>query len=107
MKFLGHVVSRDGVMVDSSKIEAVQNWEQPKNTSEIRSYLGLAGYYCQFVKNFPSIASSLMRLTCKGVKFIGSEACEKSLPPQFLSFQNVAWGILCIVTPRRKDSGVF
>ena len=44
VKFLRHVVSSEGVTVDSSKIDAVQDWEQPKNIFEIRSFLGLAGY---------------------------------------------------------------
>ena len=52
VKFLGHVVSGEGVFVDSSKIEAVQDWAQPKSVFEIRSFLGLAGYYCRFVKYF-------------------------------------------------------
>ncbi|XP_028065965.1 uncharacterized protein LOC114268932 [Camellia sinensis] len=78
VKFLGYLVSGDGVMVDSSKIEAVQNWEQLKNASEVRNFLGLAGYYRQFVKNFSSIASPLTRLTCKGVRFVWSETCENA-----------------------------
>ncbi|XP_028114382.1 uncharacterized protein LOC114312344 [Camellia sinensis] len=78
VKFLGHIVSEEGVMVNSSKIEPVQNWEQPKNASKIHSFLGLASYYHRFVKNFSSIASSLTRLTRKGVKFVWNEACENS-----------------------------
>ncbi|XP_074592496.1 uncharacterized protein LOC141848370 [Curcuma longa] len=45
VSFLGHIISKDGVMVDPSKIETVMNWKRPKNASEIRSFLGLAGYY--------------------------------------------------------------
>ena len=52
MSFLGHVVSKDGVMVDPSKIESVKNWVRPTNVSEIRSFVGLASYYCRFVKGF-------------------------------------------------------
>ena len=43
--FLGHVISKDGILVDTAKVEAVSNWSQPKNASEVRSFLGLAGYY--------------------------------------------------------------
>ena len=46
--FLGHVISVEGVSVDPKKIEAVVNWKPPKNVSEVRSFLGLAGYYMNF-----------------------------------------------------------
>ena len=64
--------------VDTSKIEAVQDWAQPKSVFEIRSFLGLAGYYRRFVKDFSKLASPLTRLTRKGGKFLWSETCEKS-----------------------------
>ena len=67
VKFLGHVVSGKGVSVDTSKVEAVQDWAQPKSVFEIHSFLGLAGYYRRFVKDFSGLASSLTRLTRKGV----------------------------------------
>jgi len=46
LAFLGHVVSNEGVSVDPQKIEAVSNWPRPKNPTEVRSFLGLAGHYC-------------------------------------------------------------
>jgi hypothetical protein len=45
VKFLGHVISQGGIAVDPSKVEAVLNWERPKSVTEVRSFLGLAGYY--------------------------------------------------------------
>ncbi|XP_028085074.1 uncharacterized protein LOC114286177 [Camellia sinensis] len=93
-RFLGHVVLGDGQIVDSSKIEVVLNWEQPKNVSEIRSFWGLAGYYLRFVKNFSSLASPLTRLTRKGVKFVWSETCENSF--QELKFRLTTAPILII-----------
>ena len=60
---LGHVVSKDGVMVDPSKIETVRNWVRPTNVSEIRSFVGLASYYHRFLKGYSSIASQLTTLT--------------------------------------------
>ncbi|GJZ60865.1 putative reverse transcriptase domain-containing protein, partial [Tanacetum coccineum] len=63
--FLGHVINGDGIHVDPSKIEAVRNWEAPRTQSEVRSFLGLAGYYRQFIENFSKIAKSLTILTQK------------------------------------------
>ncbi|KAL4037959.1 hypothetical protein IC575_001562 [Cucumis melo] len=76
--FLGHVVSSEGVSVDPAKIEAVTNWTRPSTVSEIRSFLGLAGYYRRFVEDFSRIASPLTQLTRKGTPFVWSPACEKS-----------------------------
>ncbi|XP_059658311.1 uncharacterized mitochondrial protein AtMg00860-like [Cornus florida] len=78
VKFLGHVVSEGGVSVDPSKVEAVLTWERPKNVFEIRSFLGLVGYYQRFVKDFSRLAAPMTRLTRKGVKFVWNEACDSS-----------------------------
>ena len=50
VSFLGHVISKNGIIVDPMKVEAVSQWEAPKNASEIRSFLGLAGYYRKFIE---------------------------------------------------------
>ena len=54
--FLGHVVSTDGIYLDSQKVEAVENWDQPTTVIEVRSFLGLAGYYSRFIEGFSKIA---------------------------------------------------
>ena len=66
--FLGHVISVEGVSVDPKKIEAVVNWKPPKNVSEVRSFLGLAGYYRNFVEGFSKIVAPLTKRTRKDVK---------------------------------------
>ena len=67
--FLGHVVSREGIQVDPKKIEAVMDWQRPTTVTEVRSFLGLAGYYRRFVQDFSRIAAPLTRLTQKNVRF--------------------------------------
>ena len=67
--FLGHVVSKDGIQVDPKKMEAIIEWPRPTTVTEVRSFLGLAGYYRRFVKDFSKIAAPLIRLTQKNVKF--------------------------------------
>jgi hypothetical protein len=76
--FLGHVISAEGVFVDPQKVEAVLKWERPTSVTEIRSFLGLAGYYRRFIKGFPLIATPLTQLTRKKKKWVWSEECEKS-----------------------------
>ncbi|KAM0961741.1 hypothetical protein TB1_020386 [Malus domestica] len=76
--FLGHVVSAQGIQVDPQKIAAVENWEQPRTVTKVRSFLGLAGYYRWFVQDFSMIALPLTKLTRKDVKFDWDENCEQS-----------------------------
>jgi hypothetical protein len=63
MEFLGHVVSADGVQVMQKKIQSIIEWPELTNAKEVKSFLGLAGYYRRFVKDFSSIASPLTELT--------------------------------------------
>jgi hypothetical protein len=65
VSFLGLVVSESGIMPDPAKIEAVKNITSPRNIKDIRSFLGLAGYYRKFIPGFSSITSLLLQLTEK------------------------------------------
>ncbi|XP_019256308.1 PREDICTED: uncharacterized protein LOC109234697 [Nicotiana attenuata] len=76
--FLGHIVSDGGIKVDTQKIEAVKSWPRPTTLTEIRSFLGLAGYYRRFVEGFSSLSAPLTKLTQKATKFQWTEACEQS-----------------------------
>ncbi|KAA0051715.1 pol protein [Cucumis melo var. makuwa] len=78
VSFLGHVVSKAGVSVDPAKIKAVTSWPRPSTVSEVRSVLGLTGYYRRFVEKFSCIATPLTQLTRKGAPFVWSKACEDS-----------------------------
>ncbi len=72
-KFLGHLVDGDGIHTLDSKIVAVQKFPTPKPVENVRFFLGLAGYYRAFVKNFASIASPLRRLLKKDMPFLWGE----------------------------------
>ena len=78
VRFLGHVISQGGVAVDPSKVEAVINWERPRNASEVRSFLGLAGYYRRFIEGFSKLALPMTRLTRKDLRFEWDSECEQS-----------------------------
>jgi hypothetical protein len=68
VSFLGYVVTPHGIEVDHAKVEAIHSWPIPKNLSQVQSFLGLAGFYCHFVKDFSTIVV-LNELTKKGVPF--------------------------------------
>src|SRR5512142_1521282 len=77
VKFLGHVVIAQGVAVDPSNVESVTKWTPPKTVSQIRSFLGLAGYYRRFIENFSRIARPMTQLLKKDEKFKWTAECDK------------------------------
>jgi hypothetical protein len=76
--FLGHVISARGVSVDPGKVKDVLNWMPPTTTSEIRSFLGLAGYYCRFIKDFSKIAKPMTKLVERNKAFEWIAECQAS-----------------------------
>ncbi|KAG8474498.1 hypothetical protein CXB51_031158 [Gossypium anomalum] len=76
--FLGHVVSADGIRVDSKKIEEIVQWKALRNVFEVRSFLGLDGYYRRFVNGFSKIALLMTKLLQKNVPFIWDDQCQRS-----------------------------
>jgi hypothetical protein len=76
--FLGHVISAGGVSVDLSKVKDVLNWMPPTTVSEIQSFLGLAGYYHRFIKDFSKIAKPLTKLLGKNKAFEWTKECQAS-----------------------------
>nr|GFC94703.1 putative reverse transcriptase domain-containing protein [Tanacetum cinerariifolium] len=69
VQFLGHVIDSEGVHVDPAKIAAIKNWATPTTPTEVRQFLGLAGYYRRFIKGFSLISKPLTKLTQKNKKF--------------------------------------
>jgi hypothetical protein len=76
INFLGHTISQDGVSVDPKKIQEVMNWKPPTTVWQIRSFMGLAGYYRRFIPDFSRIAKPMTELLKKGVKYEWSQKCE-------------------------------
>ncbi|GJT82938.1 putative reverse transcriptase domain-containing protein [Tanacetum coccineum] len=75
-QFLGHVIDSEGIHVDPAKIESIKDWASPKSPTEIRQFLGLAGYYRRFIEGFSKIAKPMTKLTQKKVKFVWGDKQE-------------------------------
>ncbi|GKD50682.1 putative reverse transcriptase domain-containing protein [Tanacetum coccineum] len=78
VQFLRHVIDSQGIHVDPTKIEAVKNWASPTTPTEVRSFLGLVGYYRRFIEGFLKIAKPLTELTQKNKKYIWGENQESA-----------------------------
>lgn len=78
IEYLGHIVSADGISVDPKKVQTINDWPIPKTVHEVRSFLGLSGFYRKFVKNFSCIALPLTLLTRKKVTFRWGTSQQKA-----------------------------
>ena len=76
VSFLGHIVSNGGIVVDPSKVRDVLNWKPPTDVGEIRSFLGLAGYYIWFIEGFSKLTKPMTALLEKNAKFVWLEKCQ-------------------------------
>jgi hypothetical protein len=75
--FLGHVILAEGISIDPIKVQEVLEWKAPKSVTQIRSFLGLVGYYRRFIPNFSNIVNPMTKLLEKDAKFKWSQECEE------------------------------
>jgi len=78
VQYLGHVISKDGISFNPGKIKAIINWPVPKDVSDVRSFMGITGYYRKFIEGFSKIANPITSLQKKGRKFVWDLKCEEN-----------------------------
>ena len=78
MKFLGHTISSEGISVVPSRVQEVMDWKPPTSVHQIRSFLGLAGYYRRFIPDFSRIAKPMTELLKKCVKYNWDAKCDEA-----------------------------
>jgi hypothetical protein len=76
--FLGHVISSEGITVDLDMVQDVLDWKPPKSVHQVRSFLGLMGYYRRFILNFSKISKPITELLKKGNKYVWSKDCDEA-----------------------------
>ena len=76
--YLGHIISGEGISVDSEKVKAIMEWPVLKNAHEVRSFMGLESYYQRFVEGFSKIEKPITTLQCKGVKYEWKVECDSA-----------------------------
>jgi hypothetical protein len=104
VEFLGHVISKEGIAVNPSKVASVLEWEAPKNVKQIRGFLGMAGYYRRFIEGFSKIAGPMTKFLWKNTPFIWSDECEASF--QTLK-ENLTTAPVLAVPETGKDYTVY
>ena len=103
VEFLGHVVSNEGISCDPKKIEAIDQWQTPKNVKAVRSFVGFCQYYRKYIKDFSNIAAPLYHLTRKRAKFEWNETCENA----FLTLKESLVSAPVLAYPTREDEFVL
>ena len=93
VKYLGHFVDESGVKMQKEKLEAIINYPQPRNVHDIKSFLGLAGYYRRFIRSFAALSEPLSRLTRKDLPFVWTGLQQASF--NFLKRELLSFPVLC------------
>eukprot|EP00253_Pinus_taeda_P008047 PITA_08047 len=99
IQYLGHVITKEGIAVDPEKIKAIMDWPVPKDVTDVRSFMGLAGYYRRFVEGFSKVDFPITSLQKKGKSFQWTPNCQKSF--EQLKHLLTTAPILCIADPNK------
>eukprot|EP00253_Pinus_taeda_P005349 PITA_05349 len=99
IQYLGHVISKEGIAVDPEKIKAIMDWPIPKDVTDVRSFMGLAGYYRRFMAGFSKVAFPITSLQKKGKLFHWTPDCQKSF--EQLKHLLTTAPVLSIVDPNK------
>eukprot|EP00253_Pinus_taeda_P015343 PITA_15343 len=99
IQYLGHVITKEGIAVDPEKIKDIMDWPVPKDVTDVRSFMGLAGYYRRFVEGFSKVDFPITSLQKKGKSFQWTPNCQKSF--EQLKHLLTTAPILCIADPNK------
>ena len=96
---MGHIILDEGISVDLENIEAIMTWPTPRNVADVRSFMGLAGYYWRFIEGFSKVSHPVTSLQKKGITFEWTLRCEES----FQQLKNILTSalVLKIVDPKK------
>jgi hypothetical protein len=97
--FLGHVVNKEGTRPDPSKIDAVRGFSAPTTVANVRSFLGLTGYYRRYITGYSKLAGPLFELTKKDVVFVWNQNCQRA----FNALKKALIGAPILVRPNFKE----
>lgn len=85
-KYLGLIISRDGVKMDPAKVQSILEWQKPTHIKDVQAFLGFANFYRRFIKDFSKMAAPLNALTCKGKDFEWTSDCQGAFNQLKLAF---------------------
>jgi hypothetical protein len=97
--FLGYVVNKEGTRPDPSNVDAVQGFPTPTTVTTVRSFLGLTGYYRNYIKGYSKLAGPLFELTKKDVAFVWTQDCQRA----FDALKEALMGAPILVRPNFKE----
>ena len=103
--YLGHIILEEGIYVDPKKIESIMNWPTPRNVTDVRYFMGLAGYYRRFIDGLSKVAHAITSLRKKGMKFEWTSRCEESF--QQLKSLLTSAPILKVADPEKYFCGMY